>query len=113
MILQQNKSDLVHFTLLEHNFLDWKAARAGGGAGEQLEGAGGGGQQQEEGAGGAAHLNCLTGKPTWQVLVEEEAKLGADIKKSQREIESLIKGLEDVEDLLNEVNTAPFLGNTK
>ena len=40
-----------------------------------------------------------------QVLVEEEAKLGADIKKSQREIESLIKGLEDVEDLLNEVKT--------
>ena len=41
----------------------------------------------------------------FQVLVEEEAKLGADIKKSQREIESLIKGLEDVEDLLNEVKT--------
>ena len=41
-----------------------------------------------------------------QVLVEEEAKLGADIKKSQREIESLIKGLEDVEDLLNEVRIA-------
>ena len=41
-----------------------------------------------------------------QVLVEEEAKLGADIKKSQREIESLIKGLEDVEDLLNEVKIA-------
>ena len=40
-----------------------------------------------------------------QVLVEEEAKLGADIKKSQQEIESLIKGLEDVEDLLNEVKT--------
>ena len=38
-------------------------------------------------------------------LLEEEAKLGADIKKSQREIESLIKGLEDVEDLLNEVKT--------
>ena len=43
-------------------------------------------------------------KTTRQVLVEEEAKLGADIKKSQREIESLIKGLKDVEDLLNEVN---------
>ena len=43
------------------------------------------------------------------MLVEEEAKLGADIKKSQREIESLIKGLEDVEDLLNEVNTASFM----
>ena len=42
-------------------------------------------------------------------MVEEEAKLGADIKKSQREIESLIKGLEDVEDLLNEVNTASFM----
>merc|ERR1719264_871282 len=41
-----------------------------------------------------------------EVLVEEEAKLGADIKKSQREIESLIKGLEDVEDLLNETTTA-------
>ena len=56
MILPKKKSDLV-FTLLEPNLLDWKAARAGGGAGEQLEGAGGGGQQQEEGAGGAAHLN--------------------------------------------------------
>ena len=47
-------------------------------------------------------------KTTWQVLVEEEAKLGADIKKSQREIESLIKGLKDVEDLLNEVNCIVF-----
>ena len=41
-----------------------------------------------------------------QVLVEEEAKLGADIKKSQKEIESLIKVVEDVEDLLNETTTA-------
>lgn len=47
-------------------------------------------------------VNCK--KRELEVLVEEEAKLGADIKKSQREIESLIKGLEDVEDLLNEVN---------
>ena len=54
------KSDLVHFTLLEHNLLDWKAARAGRGAGEQLEGAGGGGQQQEEGAGGAAPQQILS-----------------------------------------------------
>ena len=38
-----------------------------------------------------------------EVLVEEEAKLGADIKKSQREIENLMKGLSDVEDLLAEV----------
>ena len=39
-----------------------------------------------------------------EVLVEEEAKLGADIKKSQREIENLMKGLSDVEDLLAEVD---------
>ena len=52
-------------------------------------------------------VNCK--KRELEVLVEEEAKLGADIKKSQREIESLIKGLEDVEDLLNEVNTASFM----
>ena len=38
--------------------------------------------------------------------MEEEAKLGADIKKSQKEIESLIKVVEDVEDLLNETTTA-------
>ena len=38
-----------------------------------------------------------------EVLVEEEAKLGADIKKSQREIENLMKGLSDVEELLAEV----------
>ena len=37
------------------------------------------------------------------VLVEEEAKLGADIRKSQKEIEALVKGLADVEDLLAEV----------
>ena len=54
----KTKSDLA-FILLEHDLVDWKAARAGGGAGEQLEGAGGGGQQQEEGAGGAAHLNLI------------------------------------------------------
>ena len=36
-------------------------------------------------------VNCK--KRELEVLVEEEAKLGADIKKSQREIESLIKGL--------------------
>ena len=46
----------------------------------------------------------LSKKRELEVSVEEEAKLGADIKKSQKEIESLIKGLEDVEDLLNEVN---------
>ena len=51
-------------------------------------------------------VNCK--KRELEVLVEEEAKLGADIKKSQREIESLIKGLEDVEDLLNEVNSIPY-----
>jgi len=49
-------------------------------------------------------VNCK--KRELEVLVEEEAKLGADIKKSQREIESLIKGLKDVEDLLNETTTA-------
>ena len=48
----------------------------------------------------------LSKKRELEVLVEEEAKLGADIKKSQKEIESLIKGLEDVEDLLNETTTA-------
>ena len=52
-------------------------------------------------------VNCK--KRELEVLVEEEAKLGADIKKSQREIESLIKGLEDVEDLLNEVNGILYL----
>ena len=35
--------------------------------------------------------------------MEEEVKLGADIKKSQREIENLMKGLSDVEELLAEV----------
>ena len=48
----------------------------------------------------------LSKKRELEVLVEEEAKLGADIKKSQKEIESLIKVVEDVEDLLNETTTA-------
>jgi len=38
-----------------------------------------------------------------EVLVEEEAKLGNDLKKSQKEIELLMKGLADVEHLLGEV----------
>ena len=37
------------------------------------------------------------------VLIEEEAKLNNDIKKSQREMESLVKSLSDVEKLLEEV----------
>ena len=35
--------------------------------------------------------------------MEEEAKLGSDLKKSQKEIEMLMKGLADVEHLLGEV----------
>ena len=38
-----------------------------------------------------------------EVLVEEEMKLGNDLKKSQKEIEQLMKGLADVEHLLGEV----------
>ena len=40
-----------------------------------------------------------------EVLVEEEARLGADIRKSQTEIKNLMKGLEDVEELLAEVSS--------
>merc|ERR1719410_2889006 len=36
------------------------------------------------------------------VLIEEEAKLNNDIKKSQREMENLVKSLSDVEKLLEE-----------
>ena len=48
-------------------------------------------------------MNCK--KRELEVLVEEEAKLGNDIKKSQKEIEILMKGLSDVEVLLGEVST--------
>lgn len=41
-----------------------------------------------------------------EVLVEEEARLGADIRKSQTEIKNLMKGLEDVEELLTEVTSS-------
>ena len=37
------------------------------------------------------------------VLIEEEARLNNDIKKSQREMENLVKSLSDVEKLLEEV----------
>ena len=37
------------------------------------------------------------------VLIEEEARLNSDIKKSQREMENLVKSLSDVEKLLEEV----------
>ena len=42
-------------------------------------------------------------KKELEVLVEEEVKLGSDLKKSQKEIEMLMKGLADVEHLLAEV----------
>ena len=88
---------------------DLEIAGASWRAGEQLESSRGGGQLQEERARGSDSSQVkfaqIVMEGLLQVLVEEEAKLGADIKKSQREIESLIKGLEDVEDLLNEVKT--------
>ena len=37
------------------------------------------------------------------VLIEEEVKLNNDIKKSQKEMENLVKSLSDVEKLLEEV----------
>ena len=37
------------------------------------------------------------------VLIEEEARLNNDIKKSQKEMENLVKSLSDVEKLLEEV----------
>ena len=38
-----------------------------------------------------------------EVLIEEEAKLNSDIKKSQKDIEMLVQSLADVERLLEEV----------
>ena len=38
------------------------------------------------------------------VLIEEEVKLNNDIKKSQKEMENLVKSLSDVEMLLAEVD---------
>ena len=40
------------------------------------------------------------------MLIEEEARLNNDIKKSQREMENLVKSLSDVEKLLEEVQEA-------
>ena len=37
------------------------------------------------------------------VLIEEEVKLNNDIKKSQKEMENLVRSLSDVEKLLEEV----------
>ena len=44
-----------------------------------------------------------TKKRELDVLIEEEARLNNDIKKSQREMENLVKSLSDVEKLLEEV----------
>ena len=44
-----------------------------------------------------------------EVLVEEEAKLGSDLKKSQNEIEYLMKTLTDVETLIAEVRLLDYL----
>ena len=46
-----------------------------------------------------------TKKRELEVLIEEEQKLNSDIKKSQRDIEMLVKSLSDVEKLLEEVFT--------
>ena len=47
-----------------------------------------------------------TKKRELDVLIEEEARLNNDIKKSQREMENLVKSLSDVEKLLEEVQEA-------
>ena len=49
-----------------------------------------------------------TKKRELEVLIEEEQKLNSDIKKSQRDIEMLVKSLSDVEKLLEEVFTRCF-----
>ena len=49
-----------------------------------------------------------TKKRELEVLIEEEQKLNSDIKKSQRDIEMLVKSLSDVEKLLEEVFTRWF-----
>ena len=49
-----------------------------------------------------------TKKRELEVLIEEEQKLNSDIKKSQRDIEMLVKSLSDVEKLLEEVITRCF-----
>ena len=49
-----------------------------------------------------------TKKRELEVLIEEEQKLNSDIKKSQRDIEMLVKSLSDVEKLLEEVSSRCF-----
>ena len=44
-----------------------------------------------------------TKKRELDVLIEEEARLNNDIKKSQKEMENLVRSLSDVEKLLEEV----------
>jgi len=47
-----------------------------------------------------------------EVLIEEEAKLNSDIKKSQKDIEMLVQSLADVERLLEEITTKYQLNTT-
>ena len=51
-----------------------------------------------------------TKKRELEVLIEEEVKLNNDIKKSQREIEMLVRSLSDVDKLLEEVIFVLLLG---